>query len=86
MAIDQLAKMPLGIEVMDSIDQFVQRAAGYADRRGMALSTLSFQLFNDGKRLRLLRDKQVGITVRRLSEASEKLTELERAERAEAAS
>jgi len=65
---------------MDLVIDFVQRAERYADRHGIALATLSHQLFNDGKRLRLLKDKESGITVKRLVEASARLKELEAAD------
>ena len=65
---------------MDTIDDFLGRAERYAKRHNLALSTLSFRLMNDGKRLALLKHRQSGITVKRLVEASARLQELEAAD------
>lgn len=67
---------------MESLDAFLTRAYRYAEARKMAPATLSHRLFNEGKRLARLKAGDSKITTERLSAASERLTELEQAERA----
>lgn len=47
---------------MVNIDQFLELADTYAEKMQLAESTVSTRIFNDGKRLRMLRDgNDVGI-------------------------
>ncbi len=59
-----------------SVESLVSRAERYAHDQGLALSTVSFLVLNDGKRLEALK-KGAGITVKRLGNANSRLTELE---------
>jgi hypothetical protein len=53
---------------MTNIDQFLQLVDAYSAATGLAQSTISTRLFNDGKRLEMLRDgRDVGI--RKVAEA-----------------
>ena len=61
---------------MDPIDQFLSRCEALAAFRGWKRSTLSTQLFNDGKRLAQLAEGHSDIGVRRLAEAETVLTSL----------
>jgi hypothetical protein len=47
---------------MTNIDQFLRLVDAYSAATGLAQSTISTRLFNDGKRLEMLRDgRDVGI-------------------------
>jgi hypothetical protein len=53
---------------MTDINQFLQLVDAYSQATGLAQSTISTRLFNDGKRLEMLRDgRDVGI--RKVTEA-----------------
>jgi len=59
---------------MVNIDQFLELVDLYAEKAGLAQSTVSTRLFNDGKRLDMLRDgRDVGI--RKVEEAVQFLSD-----------
>lgn len=66
---------------METVDEFLSRAERYAQRQNLALTTLSYRLFNEGKLLPRLKRGDVSITVKRLEVGAKVLTELELAEK-----
>lgn len=63
------------------IAPLVARAERYAEASGLALSTVSLKIFDDGKRVDALKGG-VTCTIKRLRKASAKLDDLEREYRA----
>lgn len=63
---------------MNDIAEFISAADRYAQRKGLATSTISRYIFNDGKVIERLKSGRT-ITIRRLSDAKQRLAALEAA-------
>jgi hypothetical protein len=65
-ALDDCGKLTDICATMTGIEQLLTVAHAYADAEAVNLSTVSSRALNDGKKLDLLEDGRVGITVDRL--------------------